>query len=124
MTWRVRYKRWQGLRRFRKAQDPVWEKVLDELADGRKRTHWMWFVFPQELGLGHSEMSQVYGLTKREARRYLRDPILHDRLSIATNLVILHAGQGRTLEEIFGSVDAMKFQSSMQLFAEVAPEWR
>lgn len=109
------------LQRFVKAQDPVFATVLDELRAGHKRSHWMWFVFPQLRDLGRSPTAQFYGVASLdEARAYLAHPILGPRLTQATEVVL--AVQGRTLHEIFGSPDDLKFRSSMTLFARAAAE--
>jgi uncharacterized protein (DUF1810 family) len=104
------------LERFVAAQERVFATALDELRSGRKRTHWMWFVFPQMLGLGISQTSQFYGIgSLDEARAYLAHPVLGSRLKACTEAVM--AVEGRTLKEIFGSPDDAKFCSSMTLFA-------
>jgi len=104
------------LDRFVKAQDPVIGNVLRELRAGRKETHWMWFVFPQLRGLGRSPIAQHYGIADlAEARAYLRHAVLGPRLKECVEAVLGVAG--RTLHEIFGSPDDMKFRSSMTLFA-------
>jgi uncharacterized protein (DUF1810 family) len=109
------------LERFVAAQDSVWKSVLAELRGGRKRTHWMWFVFPQLRGLGFSSMAHHYGISGRaEAEAYLRHPVLGARLVESTALV--NAIEGRTLREIFGTPDDLKFRSSMTLFARVGGE--
>lgn len=106
---------------FIAAQDPVWSAVLAELARGRKETHWMWFVFPQIAGIGYSPASQRFALASVDtARSYLAKPILRARLEEATTLTLSHAD--RSLEAIFGSVDAMKFHASMTLFHHAAPD--
>jgi uncharacterized protein (DUF1810 family) len=106
------------LQRFVDAQNPVYEKVLDELRAGQKRSHWMWFVFPQLRGLGHSHMATLYGIASRqEAEEYLQHPVLGSRLRECTRLVNL--AEGRSISQIFGSPDDMKFMSSMSLFASV-----
>ncbi len=111
----------QGLERFVAAQDPVWPQVLDELAAGAKRSHWMWFVFPQIAGLGHSPMSMRYALESRaEAVAYLAHPVLGPRLAEATDLMLAHAGEPAAA--ILGGVDAVKFRSSMTLFNAAAPQ--
>ncbi len=103
------------------AQRSVYDHVLDELRQGRKRSHWMWFVFPQIAGLGSSEMSQRYAISSlAEARAYLAHPVLGERLRECTRLVA--ATEGRTAEQIFGEVDAMKLRSSMTLFHRAAPD--
>jgi len=109
------------LERFVIAQAPVFLAVLDELRAGRKRSHWMWFIFPQLKGLGHSAMSHRYGISsRREAEAYLAHPLLGTRLRQCTALVI--ALEGRSVEEIFGAPDDVKFRSSMTLFASVDSE--
>jgi uncharacterized protein (DUF1810 family) len=107
------------LERFVLAQSSVYPAVCAELRRGRKTSHWMWFIFPQIAGLGHSSMARQYAITCRaEASAYLERPTLGPRLRECTRLVI--AAQGRTLYDIFGTPDDMKFRSSMTLFAEVA----
>jgi uncharacterized protein (DUF1810 family) len=109
------------LQRFVDAQEPVYARVCAELEAGRKRTHWMWFIFPQIAGLGHSAMAMKYAISGAdEARAYLAHPVLGERLRCCTKLV--NGIEGRTAEEIFGPVDTMKFRSSMSLFAKVAGE--
>ncbi len=104
------------LQRFLNAQEPVFATALDELLSGRKRSHWMWFVFPQLRGLGRSPTAEFYGIASfDEAQAYLAHPTLGSRLEQATRAVL--GVQGRTLHEIFGSPDDMKFRSSMTLFA-------
>jgi uncharacterized protein (DUF1810 family) len=107
------------LDRFVAAQDAVYPQVLAELGRGRKTSHWMWFVFPQIAGLGESAMSQHYAIADAdEARAYLAHPILGARLRECTQTVL--AIHGKTAEQIFGGIDAMKFRSSLTLFASVA----
>ena len=109
------------LERFVAAQAPVYRQVLGELRTGRKRSHWMWFVFPQIAGLGHSATAQHYAISSRaEATAYLGHPLLHTRLRECTGLVVAIAG--RTVGEIFGSPDDLKFHSSMTLFGSVATD--
>ena len=109
------------LRRFVDAQAPIFEQVLQELRQGRKRSHWMWFIFPQIAGLGHSEMARRYAIASRaEAAAYLTHPILGARLEECRRLV--RAVEGRSAREIFGTPDDLKFHSAMSLFASVAPE--
>ena len=109
------------LGRFVTAQAPVLPAVLAELRAGRKRTHWMWFVFPQLRGLGHSPMATFYGIgSLDEARAYLAHPVLGPRLELCTGIVLELETQ--SLHEIFGSPDDMKFRSSMTLFALAAAE--
>ncbi|MBR1217173.1 DUF1810 domain-containing protein [Bradyrhizobium sp. U87765 SZCCT0131] len=107
------------LQRFVEAQDPVWNEVLAELRAGAKRTHWMWFVFPQIAGLGHSPMARRYAISSElEATSYLRHPILGTRLRTCTQLVL--AVEGRSATQIFGTPDDLKLHSSMTLFALAA----
>jgi len=107
------------LERFVAAQAPVIERVHDELRQGRKQTHWMWFVFPQIAGLGRSAMAQYYAIADlAEARAYLAHPVLGPRLNECTKLVGV---SGRSVPEIFGAPDDMKFRSSMTLFAAAQP---
>ena len=109
------------LQRFVDAQDAVYEKVLGELRNGRKETHWMWFIFPQLRGLGQSRMATLFGVTSREeAEEYLKHPVLGPRLRECTGLVNLV--EGRSINQIFGAPDDLKFRSSMSLFASVAAE--
>ncbi|HEY8614839.1 DUF1810 domain-containing protein [Phenylobacterium sp.] len=109
------------LGRFVAAQAGVHERALAELKAGRKRSHWMWFVFPQLAGLGASPMAQRYAISGLdEARAYLADRVLGRRLLACTAAV--NAVEGRTAHEIFGSPDDLKFRSSMTLFAQAAPE--
>jgi uncharacterized protein (DUF1810 family) len=107
------------LDRFVEAQNPVYTQVCAELAAGAKRSHWMWFVFPQLRGLGHSTMAVRYGLAAAaEARAYWQHPLLGARLRECTQLVL--AVQNKSLFEIFGQPDDMKFRSCMTLFAHCA----
>ena len=109
------------LERFVTAQAPVFSATLDELKAGRKRSHWMWFVFPQLRGLGHSAMAEFYGIgSLNEARAYLAHPLLGPRLILCTETVL--AVEGQSLHAIFGSPDDMKFCSSMTLFSLAAGE--
>ena len=113
----------QDLERFVRAQEPVLAQVRCELADGRKRTHWMWFVFPQLAGLGHSAMARRYAIASLdEARAYLAHPLLGPRLALCTDLVC--AARDRTITLILGSPDDLKFRSSMTLFSHARPEER
>ena len=108
------------LDRFVRAQDPVWDDVLDELRTGRKRSHWMWFVFPQIAGLGRSPTARRYAIAFRaEAEAYLDHPVLGPRLMEATGAAIPHGGDGP--RAVFGTPDDLKFVSSMTLFDAVRP---
>jgi uncharacterized protein (DUF1810 family) len=109
------------LKRFVAAQAPVFQTALGELKAGRKRSHWMWFVFPQLRGLGRSSMAQFYGVgSLDEARAYLAHPLLGTRLKLCTETVL--AIKERSLHAIFGAPDDMKFHSSMTLFARAAAD--
>ena len=104
------------LDRFVRAQDPVLDQVRRELGEGRKRSHWMWFVFPQLRGLGRSATAQRYGIgSLSEAKAYLAHPVLGPRLVECTGLV--NKVEGRSAHQIFGGPDDLKFHSSMTLFA-------
>ena len=106
-----------NLQRFVDAQERVIESVRAELRSGCKRGHWIWFIFPQLKGLGQSATSQMFGISSlSEAGAYLAHPILGPRLVECTRLV--NAVAGRSAEQIFGDIDAMKFRSSMTLFAQ------
>ena len=111
------------LERFTQAQDAggTYQRAVAELRAGRKVSHWMWFIFPQVAGLGFSAMSQRYAISGRaEARAYLDHQVLGPRLTESARIVA--DTQGRTADDIFGPVDAMKLHSSMTLFAAVAPD--
>jgi uncharacterized protein (DUF1810 family) len=102
---------------FVNAQDLVYNPVVKELTDGRKRTHWMWFIFPQLKGLGHSAMAQRYAIRDlAQARAYLSDPILGIRLRQDVELLVRHQGKS----EILGSPDDLKFRSCLTLFGAAA----
>jgi uncharacterized protein (DUF1810 family) len=110
-----------SLERFVEAQANVYARALAELKAGRKQSHWMWFVFPQIAGLGHSAMAQHYAIQNlAEARTYIADPLLGTRLRECTQAVL--DVEGRSAHEIFGAPDDLKFRSSMTLFAHAAPE--
>jgi uncharacterized protein (DUF1810 family) len=110
-----------GLDRFVQAQNPVFRAVQGELAQGRKQSHWMWFVFPQVAGLGFSTMSQRYAIGSRaEAEDYLAHPVLGPRLIECTRLVL--AVEGRIINAILGAPDDAKFRSSMTLFGAVSED--
>lgn len=109
------------LERFVQAQAPVYATVLKELRAGHKRTHWMWFIFPQLDGLGRSEMARRYAIRSGdEAAAYLAHPVLGARLRECATIV--DSLDGRTVNQIFGHPDDLKFRSSMTLFADVAPD--
>ena len=108
----------QDLSRFIKAQDSSYEEALSEIKSGRKRSHWMWYIFPQFKGLGYSETSKYYSIKDMDgAKRYLNHPILGERLKLITKELL-------TLDEnnankVFGSPDDLKLKSSMTLFAAI-----
>ena len=103
------------LDRFVSAQDTVWPRVTAELTVGHKQSHWMWFIFPQIAGLGHSPTAVHYALPSLgAAKAYLQHTVLGGRLDEATRLVLRHTH--KSADEIFGPIDAVKFRSSMTLF--------
>lgn len=111
------------LERFVRAQEGVIEQALAELRAGRKRSHWMWFVFPQIAGLGFSSMAREFAISSlAEARAYLEHPVLGPRLRMCAQAV--NGLEGLTAEEIFGYPDHMKFRSSMTLFARATEDNR
>lgn len=104
-----------SLHRFLDAQESIYDTVLDELRAGRKSSHWIWFIFPQIAGLGHSGIAQKFAITSLdEAKAYLQHPVLGPRLRACTQLVLNVEGQ--SAEEIFGYPDNLKFRSCMTLF--------
>jgi uncharacterized protein (DUF1810 family) len=110
-----------SLERFVHAQEGTYEHAIADLRRGRKRGHWMWFVFPQVAGLGFSAMAQTYAIgSLDEARAYLAHPVLGPRLRECSQAVL--DARAASAEEIFGSVDTMKLRSSMTLFALAAPD--
>lgn len=109
-----------NLDRFLTAQAPIYDQVLTELKSGRKRTHWMWFIFPQIAGLGFSDTSRRYAIRDlAEARTYLAHPVLGARLRECASLLLDISG--RSAHEILGSPDDLKLRSSATLFALVSP---
>ena len=111
-----------ALQRFLDAQEePMMGWVLDELKAGRKKTHWMWFIFPQAYGLGESNNAKLYGIRSlEEARDYWAHPILGERLRRCIKLAL---DSNETALDLFGKeIDAMKFQSSLTLFLQIAPQ--
>jgi len=103
------------LRRFTKAQRNTYDNAFAELRDGKKQTHWMWYIFPQIDGLGHSATSRRYAIKSiEEARQYLNHPVLGKRLLECVKVIL--AIEGRSISEIFGDPDDMKLKSSMTLF--------
>jgi len=110
-----------GLARFLKAQASTYGEALAEIRSGHKRSHWMWFIFPQFTGLGHSPMAQLYAIGSiAEARAYLADPVLGARYREC--VASLQALPATTAERVFGGIDAMKLKSSLTLFDQAGPE--
>lgn len=110
-----------ALERFVEAQAPVYDRALGELRRGRKTTHWLWYIFPQIRGLGESSTSKRYAISSlQEAIAYAAHPVLGARLRECTQAV-LNAGD-RTLKEIFGGIDSLKFRSCMTLFLQAVPD--
>jgi uncharacterized protein (DUF1810 family) len=109
------------LTRFVEAQASIRDRVTAELTEGKKRSHWMWFVFPQLVGLGHSAMARQYAVSDlAQARRYLADPVLGERLRRDVRLMLSH--RGRSAQQILGSPDDLKFRSCVTLFGAAASE--
>ena len=110
-----------NLARFLKEQDYYFERALQEVQDGFKRTHWIWFIFPQLAILGHSRNAKYYGISGYdEAEAYLNHPVLGERLRKITNALLSHREMAAT--DIFGELDAMKVRSCMTLFDAVSPD--
>jgi uncharacterized protein (DUF1810 family) len=110
-----------NLQRFLEAQGYVYNAVLDELRAGKKSAHWMWYIFPQIKGLGHSGTAQKFAITSlEEAKAYLQHPVLGPRLRECTQLVLNM--EGHSAEEIFGYPDNLKFRSCMTLFMTATPD--
>ena len=109
-----------GLQRFIEAQNDSYDQALKEIRNGRKLTHWIWYVFPQMKGLGFSYNSEYYGITSlQEARDYLENELLRKRLFEITESLLMH--KGKDIESIMGDIDALKLKSSMTLFDAVQP---
>ena len=110
-----------NLHRFIDAHDFAYAQALRELKEGRKRSHWIWYIFPQQKGLGHSHNSQYYGLDgEAEARAYIAHPVLGERLRECCRALLLH--KGKDICDIMGSdVDVLKLNTSMNLFNRVSP---
>lgn len=112
-----------ALERFERAQAQTFDIARAEIAAGQKRTHWMWFVFPQMRGLGSSEMATFYAIgSAAEARAYLAHPVLGARLRDCVAVLNGLGSRGRGAAQIFGGLDAMKLRSCLTLFDAVAPE--
>jgi uncharacterized protein (DUF1810 family) len=108
------------LDRFVQAQEGDYERALSEIGGGRKRSHWVWYIFPQYEGLGFSSISQLYAIKSvKEAEAYLKHPVLGPRLTECATAAL--RVEGRSASEIFGSPDDMKLRSSATLFAGVSP---
>ena len=108
------------LNRFLDAQDSIYAQALAELKNGRKQSHWMWYIFPQISGLGHSETAKFYAISDvQEARDYLDHPILGTRLIEAAKALL--TVEGKTANQIMGSPDDTKLRSSMTLFSLLTP---
>lgn len=109
-----------GLQRFIEAQNDSYDQALKEIINGRKLTHWIWYIFPQMKGLGFSYNSEYYGITSlQEARDYLENELLRKRLFKITESLLMH--KGKDIESIMGDIDALKLKSSMTLFDAVLP---
>lgn len=109
-----------GLQRFIEAQNDSYDQALKEIRNGRKLTHWIWYIFPQMKGLGFSYNSEYYGIASlQEARDYLENELLRKRLFKITESLLMH--KGKDIESIMGDIDAMKLKSSMTLFDAVQP---
>ena len=108
-----------SLDRFLEAQEHKYDKALKEIQNGKKRTHWMWYIFPQLRGLGRSQMAHTYGINGiEEAKNYLAHPILSDRLIKITEALLAH--KDKSAHKIFGDIDDMKLQSCMTLFSLIS----
>ena len=111
----------QGLERFVEAQKRDYKTALKEVQNGKKETHWIWYVFPQMLGLGRSCYANLYGIkNKEEAEEYLKHKVLGKRLREVTNALLEH--EGKPADDIFGYPDTMKVKSSMTLFDSICPD--
>lgn len=110
-----------GLERFIEAQNDSYDQALKEIRNGRKLTHWIWYIFPQMKGLGFSYNSEYYGIASlQEARDYLENELLRKRLFEITESLLMH--KGKDIESIMGDIDALKLKSSMTLFDAVQPD--
>lgn len=110
-----------GLQRFIEAQNDSYDQALKEIRNGRKLTHWIWYIFPQIKGLGFSYNSEYYGITSlQEAKDYLENELLRKRLFEITESLLMH--KGKDIESIMGDIDALKLKSSMTLFDAVQPD--
>ena len=110
-----------NLQRFLSAQEHDYPIALREIQNGSKQSHWIWYIFPQIKGLGHSYQSEYYGIANRqEAEAYLAEPTLNARLREITLAMLEH--KDKTAQQILGDIDAMKVKSSMTLFDAIAPD--
>lgn len=110
-----------NLDRFIEAQKHIYNQALQEIKNGKKESHWIWYIFPQIKGLGHSERANYYAIENiEEAINYINNPLLRERLIEISNALL--SVEGKTAIEILGCVDAMKVKSSMTLFYIVCPE--
>ena len=110
-----------SLDRFLEAQERMYEIALKEIKNGEKKSHWMWYIFPQLRGLGRSQMAYVYGINGlKEAKAYLAHPVLSARLIEISEALLDHKGED--IEDILGDIDAMKLRSSMTLFALISKD--
>lgn len=108
-----------SLDRFKEAQKEAYQHAYEELSNGKKKTHWMWYIFPQLRGLGRSQMAHTYGINGiEEAKNYLAHPILSDRLIKITEALLAH--KDKSAHKIFGDIDDMKLQSCMTLFSLIS----
>ena len=110
-----------ALDRFLVAQESMYEKALKEIKNGKKKSHWMWYIFPQLRGLGRSQMAFTYGINGlEEAKAYLDHPVLSARLIEITETLLQH--EGKRIEDIMGDIDDLKLRSSMTLFATISKD--
>ena len=108
-----------SLKRFEDAQENMYQIALKEIVNGKKVSHWMWYIFPQLRGLGYSHMAYTYGINGvEEAKAYLAHPVLSARLIEITEALLIH--KEKPIEDILGDIDAMKLRSSMTLFASLS----
>jgi uncharacterized protein (DUF1810 family) len=108
-----------SLKRFEDAQENMYKITLKEIVNGKKESHWMWYIFPQLRGLGYSHMAYTYGINGvEEAKAYLVHPVLSARLIEITEALLIH--KEKPIEDILGDIDAMKLRSSMTLFASIS----
>ena len=111
-----------SLERFIEAQERTYQVALGEVYNGKKRTHWMWYIFPQLRGLGRSSMAHIYGISSlEEAKAYLNHPILSERLYKICGALLEH--KGANIVEIFGDIDTLKLRSSMTLFSLTSEDY-